>query len=140
MLPELSSALSPSGWLGPLMLSLVRLLAHCCHSHLVARNHMCKAMLITIVMRVLFLAGSVSPAVWQSGAVSSLGSTKQGWLWWLLKDMLVFPSFSPLCHHPHLACDLLASLLASFHHLLLVSSAVPTEDTWTSARGTQVLQ
>lgn len=84
-------------------------------------------MLITIVTRALFLAGSVPLEAWQSGAVSSLGSTEQGWLWWLLEDMLAFPSSSPLCHYPHLAHHPLASLLASlYYHFFLM----PTEDTW----------
>lgn len=43
------------------MLSLGSLLTHQCHSHLVAHDHICKAMLITIVTRALFLAGSVPP-------------------------------------------------------------------------------
>lgn len=43
------------------MLSLGSLLTHHCHSHLVAHDHICKAMLITIVTRALFLAGSVPP-------------------------------------------------------------------------------
>lgn len=105
------------GGSGSLILSLVCLLAHRSHSHLVAPDRICKAMLITIVTRALFLAGSVPPAVWQSGAVSSLGSAEQGWPWWLLEDVLVLPPFSLLCHHAHLACHLLASLLASLHYL-----------------------
>lgn len=97
-------------------------------------------MLITIVTRALFLAGSVPPDVWQSGAVSSLGSMERGWLWWLLEDVLVFPSSSPLCHYPHLAHHPLASL---HHHFFVLPSAVPTEGTWgtwTRARESQVLQ
>lgn len=129
MLPQVSSVPSPSGWLraaGTIdivsRLSARPLLSQpSCSTRLRLQgnvNHHSNESLIS---------GRICPSlgVWWSGTISSPGSTEQGWLWWLLEDTLVFPSFPLLCHHPHLAHCLLASL----HCLILLSGVVPTEDT-----------
>jgi len=55
-----------SGWLGTVDV----VLTHRCHSHLAAHDRICKAVLITIVMRARFLAGSVPPLCGRAGLSS----------------------------------------------------------------------